>query len=225
MTRQIKDDVLREKLTPDFTIGCKRILVSNTYYPALQKNNCFLHDKNDGIEKFNIDGIYTTNGTHIKVDAVAFATGYDAITSMVSYEVVGKDGVRLSEQWSEYPRAYLGTSLPNFPNFFTITGPNTGIGHTSAIFVIESQLKYVMSCIDTLSDQNVRSIEPTKLAENVYTEMIHQEMDKTVWANGGCSSWYQNSAGKVIAMYPGFSFVYRQMCKRFKTNDHLIEEN
>nr|WP_136252194.1 NAD(P)/FAD-dependent oxidoreductase [Ningiella ruwaisensis] len=222
LKKQVKDEDLRQSLTPDFVIGCKRILMSNTYYPALQKDNVVFHDKTSGIKRINESGIETTKDEQLNVDIIAFATGYDAADSMISYKVIGRKDLSLDEQWKTFPRAYLGTSLPNFPNFFVVTGPNTGIGHTSAIFVIESQMRYIMQCIDiALSSENA-TIEPTEYAEDNYTRMVHDEMTKTVWHYGGCQSWYQNKSGKVIAMFPGFSFTYRQLCKSFKKHDHTI---
>jgi cation diffusion facilitator CzcD-associated flavoprotein CzcO len=223
LKKQVHDDSLRNKLTPDFTIGCKRIIISNTYYPALQKSNCELHDQQDTLLGFTEKGLSFADSGEVEADVVIFATGYNAADSMVSYDVTGRNNASLTEQWQDYPRAYLGTAIPNFPNFFVITGPNTGIGHTSAIFVIESQLKYVMRCIDILQDDNIKALEPTKEAESKYTAMVHDEMEKTVWKTGGCTSWYQNKHGKVIAMFPGFSFTFRKLCKRFVFAHHLIE--
>lgn len=222
LKRQVRDIRLRDKLTPNFIIGCKRILISDTYYPALQHKNCALHDKNDEIIAFTESGILLKASGQIDVDIVVFATGYDAQASMVSYPVTGKHHQSLSDYWKDYPRAYLGTTVPNFPNFFIVTGPNTGIGHTSAIYVIESQIKYIEHCIKLLKKREIKSIEPTEYAEQSYTDMIHREMQRTVWSYGGCKSWYQNKQGKVIAMFPGFSFVFRRLCKVFKASDHSI---
>ncbi|WP_229333574.1 NAD(P)/FAD-dependent oxidoreductase [Glaciecola sp. MH2013] len=222
LRKQVESPQLRAKLTPDFTIGCKRIIVSNTYYPALQKDNLRLFDASDAMLGFWEGGIEFAISGKVKADVVVFATGYDAADSMISYSVIGQHNIALSQQWKDYPRAYLGTTMPNFPNFFVVTGPNTGIGHTSAIFVIESQMKYISRCIDELQKETVTSIQPSAEAEMKYTNMVHAEMQRTVWKNGGCSSWYQNKQGKVIAMFPGFSFIYRSMCKRFKKSDHLI---
>ena len=221
LVNQVADLRLRELLTPEYKIGCKRILLSNSYYPALQKSNCNFHDKNDAIEAFFDDGVITKAGKKIDLDILVFATGYRAADSMVSSLVVGRSGTSLNEQWKEYPRAYLGTSMPNFPNFFVVTGPNTGIGHTSAIYVIESQMRYIKQAIEKVLAGPYQTIEPTEEAEENYSQMIHSEMDKTVWANGGCKSWYQNENGKVIAMFPGFSFSFRRMCKKWKDKDHI----
>ncbi len=225
LKQQVQDDELRNKLTPNFVIGCKRILISDNYYPALQKENCTLHDKNNNIMAFTESGLLLKNAGNIDLDIIVFATGYNALESMVSYPVTGRDNVKLHAQWKDYPRAYLGTAVPNFPNFFVVTGPNTGIGHTSAIYVIESQIKYISHCINLLRDKRITSVEPTASAENAYTEMVHREMKKTVWSYGGCKSWYQNKQGKVIAMFPGFSFVFRRLCSVFKESDHIIEHH
>lgn len=222
LNNQVKDEALREKLLPNFDLGCKRVIISSSYYPALQKQNCRLLDNEQGIESFTDTGITTKTGEHIELDAVVFATGYCPVDSLVSYPVVGKNGISLTSQWEPYPRVYLGTCMPNFPNFFVISGPNTAIGHTSAIFIIESQIKYIEQCLKALKNNNASSIEPTAEAEDKYTTSIHKSMENTVWQKGGCTSWYQNSAGKVIAMFPGFSFVFRNLCKRFKVDDHLF---
>jgi len=220
---QIGDDNLRQELTPDFTIGCKRVLLSNQYYPALQKSNCVLHTKEDGLTAFFEHGIETSKGHYVYADIVILATGYRASDSMVSYPVRGRNNIELNQQWEAFPRAYLGTSLPNFPNFFVVTGPNTGIGHTSAIYVIESQMRYILTCVNKILDKQCLSIEPTTEAEKRYTDKVHKDMQRTVWVTGGCNSWYQNDSGKVIAMFPGFSFVFRQLCKKWIKTDHLIK--
>jgi hypothetical protein len=110
--------------------------------------------------------------------------------------------------------------MPGFPNFFVVTGPNTGIGHTSVIFVIEAQMNYIMKSIDALKQAGKQAIEVKPEAEANYTQMIHEEMKQTVWKSGGCNSWYQSKSGHVIAMFPGFSFTYRQMANRFKPQHH-----
>lgn len=217
---QIADPKLRAAVTPDYTIGCKRIILSNTLYPAFCRDNVTLHTKASGIESIDETGINTTDGQHIDLDLIVYSTGYDATDGVISYPVLGTQGQSIQQAWAEFPRAYLGTTIPNFPNLFVITGPNTGIGHTSAIFVIESQLNYVMKAIQTTLAQGKQSIDVTAQAENDYTSMIHREMKKTVWKAGGCQSWYQSKSGHVIAMFPGFSFTYRQMANQFKPQHH-----
>lgn len=222
LARQVRDPVLRAKLTPDFTIGCKRIILSSTLYPALTRPNVTLHDKTDGIASINERGILTQGGQQLDLDLIVWSTGYDATDGVISYPVIGRTGEALSKVWEEFPRAYLGTAVPGFPNFFVLTGPNTGIGHTSALFIIESQMKYVLDSMRRLEGTGHESIEVRRDAEDRYTRMIHSEMDKTVWKAGGCRSWYQSKSGHVIAMFPGFSFTYRRLASHFQPGHHAF---
>ncbi|MBH3409150.1 NAD(P)/FAD-dependent oxidoreductase [Pseudomonas glycinae] len=222
LKHQVADPELRKKLTPDFTIGCKRVLVSSTYYPALTRPNVTLHSREQGIASLDETGIVTTGGQHIDVDLIVWSTGYDATDGVISYPVSGKNAVQLRDVWAQYPRAYLGTSLPDFPNLFIVTGPNTGIGHTSALFIIESQMNYILDCIRTVQAKGLRSIEVRREAERTYTQMIHREMERTVWKTGGCHSWYQSRSGHVIAMFPGFSFSYHRLTRALKPADHIL---
>jgi cation diffusion facilitator CzcD-associated flavoprotein CzcO len=220
--KQISDPVLRKAVTPDYTIGCKRIILSSTLYPALSRPNVQLHPKDDGIAEINERGILTANGQQIDLDLIVYSTGYDATDGVISYPVIGKGGRSVQDTWAEYPRAYLGTSLPGFPNLFVVTGPNTGIGHTSAIFVIEAQMEYIRRAIEAVQSRGAKAIEVKPEAEADYTDMIHREMKQTVWQSGGCNSWYKSKSGHVIAMFPGFSFTFRQMAKAFKPVHHLF---
>jgi cation diffusion facilitator CzcD-associated flavoprotein CzcO len=222
LEQQVSDAELRRKLLPDYTIGCKRIILSSTLYPALCRSNVTLRGRDQGIREITDTGIITTEGEEIEVDLIIYATGYDATDGAVSYPIIGRNGLSVGDFWHEYPHAYLGTAMPNFPNFFVVTGPNTGIGHTSALFIIESQMFYIMRCIEELRAKNARSIEVTAEAERDYTTMIHSEMKRTVWKTGGCKSWYQSKSGHVIAMFPGFSFTYRALTKSFKRKDHVV---
>ncbi|MDF1763715.1 MAG: NAD(P)/FAD-dependent oxidoreductase, partial [Oleibacter sp.] len=220
--KQIKDPVLREKVTPDYTIGCKRIILSNTLYPAFCRDNVTLHSKDDGIGEITETGIITSNGEKIDLDLIVYSTGYDATDGVVSYPVIGRNGATLADFWSEFPRAYLGTTIPECPNLFMVTGPNTGIGHTSAIFVIEAQMNYIMNSINKVDKGGAQTVEVKAQAEDKYTTLIHSEMKKTVWHHGGCSSWYKSKNGNVIAMFPGFSFTYYRWADKFRADDHVI---
>lgn len=219
---QVPDPVLRAQVTPDYTLGCKRVILSDTLYPALAAPNTTLHDRHDGIDHFDATGVVTASGEHLDLDVVVFSTGYDATDGLVAHDVRGRDGVRLADVWHDFPRAYLGTTVPGFPNFFVVTGPNTGIGHTSAIFVIESQMEYLVRAIGAVADTPGARIEVTAEAEEAYTSMIHREMEGTVWHDGGCTSWYQSRSGRVVAMFPGFSFSFRRLARRFRPEHHTI---
>ncbi|MEO6699245.1 MAG: NAD(P)/FAD-dependent oxidoreductase [Paraperlucidibaca sp.] len=218
--KQIADPELRAAVTPSYTIGCKRIILSNTLYPALCRDNVTLHTKNSGIAEITPIGIRTQDGEEVALDVIIYSTGYDATDGVISYPVIGKNKRTLKDFWAEFPRAYLGTCMPGFPNFFVVTGPNTGIGHTSAIFVIEAQMNYIMSSIAALKKSGNETLEVKADAEAKYTQMIHREMEPTVWKSGGCNSWYQSKSGHVIAMFPGFSFTFRRLANRFRADHH-----
>lgn len=220
LKKSFKDESIREKLTPDFTIGCKRILLSNTLYPAYCRDNVNLLFKDQGIKEITPKGISTMDGQEIDLDLIVYSTGFDVQNSMISYPVIGKNNSALSEVWADFPRAYLGSAVPNFPNYFIITGPNTGIGHTSAIFVIEAQMNYIIDSIERTLQSEYKSIEVLAEAEEEYTKMVHREMEKTVWNNGGCQSWYKGASGKVTAMFPGFTFTYQRLAKNFRQDHH-----
>jgi cation diffusion facilitator CzcD-associated flavoprotein CzcO len=222
LKKQVPDPALREKRTPDFTIGCTRVRLSSTLYPAVSRPQDSVHDKQDGIAEINAAGILTTTSKQLDVDLIVWSTGYDATDGMISYPVIGRGSKRLADVWSEYPRAYLGTTIPGFPNLFVVTGPNTGIGHTSAIFIIESQMKYITDSVKQLDKLGKQAVEVRAKAEDKYTQMVHSEMEKTVWKSGGCTSWYQSKSGHVVAMFPGFSFTFRRLASRFKSKDHLF---
>ncbi len=222
LKRQVPDEAMRAKLTPDYTIGCKRIILSDTLYPALTRETTQFHDKSDAIERITEQGILTRQGQHIPLDLIVYSTGFDATDGLISYPVHGRNGVALRDKWQTFPRAYLGTTVPHFPNLFIVTGPNTGIGHTSALFIIESQMHYIMNCIERVRAGDRRTIEVKADAEARYTGHIHSQMEHTVWKSGGCNSWYQSKSGHVIAMFPGFSFTYRRWARNFRAADHQL---
>jgi cation diffusion facilitator CzcD-associated flavoprotein CzcO len=222
LAKQVPDPALRAKLTPDYTIGCKRIILSNALYPALGAPNVTVHDRGDGIDHIDATGIVTASAEHLDLDVIVWSTGYDATDGVISYPVVGREGQTLADRWSQYPRAYLGTTIPGFPNLFVVTGPNTGIGHTSAIFLIEAQMQYIGRAIDAVLRSGAAAIEVRAAAEDRYTTWVHSEMEQTVWKAGGCNSWYQSRDGHVIAMFPGFSFTFRRLASDFKPADHVV---
>ena len=220
--KQIADPELRKKVTPDFTIGCKRVILSDTLYPAYCRDNVSLFSKENGIKEITEKGITSQDGTEHELDLIIYSTGYDATDGVISYPVIGKNGDTLQDYWKDFPRAYMGTTVPGFPNLFIVTGPNTGIGHTSAIFVIEAQMNYIMSALKQTQNKSSTTIEVSGDAEERYTQHIHKEMERTVWQRGGCNSWYKSKSGKVIAMFPGFSFTYRRWTRNFRTKDHTF---
>lgn len=222
LNKQVEDPELRRKLTPDYTIGCKQIVISNTYYPALCRDNVTLLDKEHPIKEITEKGIKTGDGTEHEFDLIVYATGFDATDGVIPFEVKGRSGTKLTEAWSDFPRAYLGTSVPGFPNLYVTTGPNTGSAHTSALYLMESQMYYIMNSLKAMKDGGYQSVEVTPSAEQAYTDKVHEEMTRTVWHHGGCTSWHESVSGKVTVIYPGFSFNFRRMAKRFKKGDHVF---
>ncbi len=220
LARQMPNPEMRRRLTPDYALGCKRVVISSELYPALGKTNVTLHT--EGIARLDESGIITAAGQHIELDLIVWATGFNATDNPIPYGITGKNGRLLSDVWQPWPRAYLGTSMPGFPNLFVLAGPNTGTGHTSALFMLEAQMHYIMGCLRAVNDQGMRSIEVRADAEETYTSMIHREMTRTVWYWGGCRSWYQNSSGKVVAMFPGFSCSFYWLTRRMKPGDHIL---
>lgn len=220
LAKQVPNPELRAKLTPDYLIGCKRVLLSNTVYPALGRDNVTLHDQTEAIREITPTGITTQKGEQVDLDAIIYATGFRATDGSIPYPLTGRNERSLQEAWLPFPRAYLGTAMPDFPNFFLVTGPNTGIGHTSALFIIECQMQYIGASIEAAKDGG--SVEVTAEAEEAYTTMVHSQMEHTVWNAGGCKSWYKSASGHVIAMFPGFSFSFRRLTGRFKPSDHRI---
>jgi len=218
--KQIKDPALRAKLTPDYTIGCKRILISNDYYPALAQAN--VEVITDNIAEVRANSVVDANGVERKVDAIIYGTGFKAQDPMPRGTVFGRGGVDLLDAWKSGPEAYLGLSVAGFPNFFMLVGPNTGLGHNSMVFMIESQVAYVMDALKTMRVQKLRAVDVRSDAQVTFNKGIQGALSKTVWTSG-CKSWYVDANGKNTTLWPGFTFVYRAKTKAFKPGQYELE--
>ena len=218
--RQVKDPELRKKLTPDYVIGCKRILISNDYYPALTRPN--VEVVTDGIREITRDGVVTTDGRERKVEAIIFGTGFDIHDYVGGMNIIGRGGVDLAAQWRTNPEAYLGTMAAGFPNLFTLVGPNTGLGHNSIIFMIECQVRLVMSCLRAMRQRDVVLLEPRVEVVRAYNDELQRRLAGTVWMSG-CKSWYQNAAGKNTTLWPGFTVEYAARTRRLNAADYLMQ--
>jgi len=223
LKKRIKDSEFRKQLTPDYTIGCKRILLCSDYYPSLTKDNVRLLDKTVGIKQFNERGIETIQGEKLEFDLVVFATGFHASENNIPFPIIGRDGRSLEEEWDNGAHAFLGVTVPGFPNFYIVPGPNSGIGHTSQIFMIECQLDYVRELLKAKKERGLKSIEVKREVEEEYNQKIQADLAKTVWQTGGCESWYQREDGKNTTLYPRFTWQYRRDCQAAKLEDHLLE--
>lgn len=215
--KYIKDEKLREKMTPKYEMGCKRILMSNDYYQAVARD--YVDVISDGIVSVDEHGIQTNDGKYRPVDVIIFCTGFHASENILQYEVYGKDGQGLNQSWSDGPAAYLGTTVPDFPNLFILMGPNTGLGHNSMIYMIESQINYIIESMKYIKRKKVHAIEVRKDVYDRYNEAIQKRLQNTIWKSG-CQSWYLTKSGKNTTLWPGFTFEFRARTKFFNPGDY-----
>ncbi|HKP60571.1 MAG TPA: NAD(P)/FAD-dependent oxidoreductase [Polyangiales bacterium] len=214
LKQQVRDPALRARLTPDYAFGCKRVLLSNDYYPALQREN--VEVVTSGIERLSARGIVSKDGVERPLDAVIYATGFQVGDfTAAPFEIRGTNGEDLRETWRDGAEAYLGASIAGFPNLFLITGPNTGLGHNSMVLMIEAHIQYIASAIQTMREQNLATVDVKREVQNGFNRRLHARMAKTIWTTGGCKSWYQTSAGKVVALWPGSTFDFRKRTAQF----------
>ena len=218
--KQVKDPELRAKLTPDYTIGCKRILISNDFYPALDQPNSGV--VTEPIQEIRARSIVTADGTEREVDTIVFATGFQATPPPIAERVRGRAGRRLVDEWRENGmQGYRGTTMAGFPNLFFLVGPNTGLGHTSMVHVIESQIQYVRSALQTMQAQGLASVEPRPQAQERWNAGLQQRLAGSVWNTGGCASWYLDDAGRNTTLWPGFTFELRAKLRQFDVASYV----
>ncbi len=220
LKKSVPDETLREKLTPKYVMGCKRVLISNNYYPALIRSN--VEVITDPIQEINNTGILTKDGKQRNIDALIIATGFQAAENVMRFELKGRNGIDMNEVWSNGAEAYLGTFVSGFPNFFLVVGPNTGLGHSSMILMIEAQVNLVIESIKALKQKNARFIDLKRDALIEYNHDIQQKLSKTVWQNGGCVSWYQMKNGKNVTLWPGFTFTFMKRTKKFEEEKYEV---
>jgi cyclohexanone monooxygenase len=219
--RAIADPELRATVTPHFRIGCKRILISNDYYPALARDNVDV--VTDPIARVTASGVVTADGVEHEVDVLVVATGFYTTEQPIADHVKGRDGRTLADAWREAGMAaYKGTTIHGFPNLFQIVGPNTGLGHSSMVFVIESQVAYIVDALRTMADRRLRTVEPTAAAQQAWTEDVHRRMARTVWSTGGCASWYVDAHGRNTTLWPRATFRFRQLLRRFDVEQYDV---
>jgi len=211
--RHVPDPELRRKVTPSYTIGCKRVLISNDYYPALMQPNVEL--VTDGIAEVRPHAIVTADGTEHEVDTIIFGTGFHVTDPPAAEVVRGRDGRTLAETWDGSMQAHRGTTIAGFPNLFFLVGPNTGLGHNSIVFMIESQLNYVPDALRTMDARGAASVDVRPEAQAAFNERIQAQLRKTVWNSGGCSSWYLDRNGRNSTLWPGFTWPFRRLLRHF----------
>jgi cation diffusion facilitator CzcD-associated flavoprotein CzcO len=211
---------LRERLTPDYRMGCKRILLSNDFFPAMDRANVEL--VTERIEEIRPDAIAAADGAERQVDCVIFATGFAAADFLVPMKVTGAGGQDLRQSWQGGAEAYLGTTVAGFPNFFMLYGPNTNLAHNSIVFMIESQIRHVMACLDRLERGGARSIEVKKDIQCSFNARIQRRLQNSIWSKG-CTSWYLTAAGKNTTNWPGYSFTFRLRTRAPNWDDYAVQ--
>ena len=219
---QVPNLALRAKLTPNYTMGCKRVLISNDYYPALGRDN--VEVVTAGVREIGPRGVISADGVEHDADTIIFGTGFHVTDVPIAKHVHGRNGKLLADAWHETMTAYLGTSVAGFPNLFLLLGPNTGLGHNSVVLMIEAQLKQVLKALDHLRRSGLDTIEPSEHAQRAFVERVDAKMRPTVWMQGGCRSWYVDASGRNSTLWPGFVPSFRRLLGRFRPEAYVMSK-
>ncbi len=216
--RQVADPQLRAKLIPDYRLGCKRVLGSNTWYPALTQDNVDVVAA--GIAQVTPDGIVDADGTHHPADTIIFGTGFHVSDVPVSHRIRGRGGELLADRWQGSPKAHLGMGVTGYPNLFMLLGPNTGLGHNSVLLMIEAQIAYLRRALRYRREYGLGTLEPTAEAQAAYIAAVDRGTEGSVWTAGGCLSWYVDATGRNSTLWPGSVRAYQRRLSRFEIGDY-----
>jgi cation diffusion facilitator CzcD-associated flavoprotein CzcO len=213
MRKQIRDPELREKLTPGYSIGCKRILPTNEWYPALAQPN--VEVITEGITEIRPHSVVAADGSEREVDTIIFGTGFHVTDVPIADRIEGRDGRTLAETWQGSMQAYKGTTVAGFPNLFFLVGPNTGLGHTSIVFMIESQIAYVLDALRAMRRRGAEVLEVRREVQAAYNAELDRMTEGTVWVTGGCTSYYIDRNGHNSALWPTYTWPFRRRLREF----------
>ena len=207
LKNKIPDPELRAKLTPDYKLGCKRVLQSNTYYETYLRDDVTL--STDGVREIVADGVIDGNGVKHDADVIIYGTGFHVIDAFDYLDIKGRDGLDLATQFRENGvETYMGMTIHRFPNLFFMLGPNTALGHNSVVFMIEQQTKYIVNMLEEMDQRDAVAADATKEAQDEFNAEIQRLVEKGIWTQGGCTSWYLDSHGKNRTIWPKFTFQY-----------------
>lgn len=213
----VPDPALRQRLTPNYRFGCKRVLVSSDWYPMLQRPNVRLVD--ESVERVGLEGIITRDGVQHPFDVIVWATGYEVNLAAAPYEVIGRRGLSLKERFRQGGEAYLGVNTAGFPNFHFLVGPFTGPGHQSVLAYAEAQIDYVVQIVQHRRRRGLRWLDVRRDREAAFVRQMHRRSEYTVWTSG-CASWYLSEDGRNHALFPGTNIEYRLRLFRFDPADY-----
>lgn len=219
--KTIKDPGVRKAVTPRYAMGCKRILLSSDYYPALNRSNVNL--VTSGVGEVRDNSIVTSDGQEHEVDAIIYGTGFHTTDAFEHLNIVGRDGRKLQDAWRDGMNAHLGMTVSGFPNLFFLLGPNTGLGHNSVVFMIECQIDYVMSCLRPIIRGDIDQVDVRQSTQDAFNADIQHRLGDAVWSEGGCQSWYLDANGVNRTLWPGFTFSYWRATRTAKPSDFEIK--
>lgn len=216
LNREVQDPVLKETLTPDFPVGCKRILISDDYYQALCRDNVSVIT--DPIETINADSVKTKDGQYHRADIMIFGTGFKTTGFLAPMEITGTGGKLLQDIWQDGAEAYRGTTVTGFPNLFILYGPNTNLGHNSIIFMVERQAEYLMKLIKEMKRQGAQSVNVRKDVMDRYNIQVQEQLKNSVW-DADCGNWYKTDSGKITNNWPSWTVAYWRMMRHADFDD------
>ncbi|CAN5508542.1 NAD(P)/FAD-dependent oxidoreductase [soil metagenome] len=221
LSSQVADPELRRKLTPAYTIGCKRILVSNDFYPSLTEDNVEL--LTEGLAEVRGNVVVGTDGSEREVDTIILGTGFQ-VTDFPGMKVIrGRSGQSLADHWDGSPSAHRSTTVSGFPNLFVIGGPNVGVGHTSAVEMFEHQFAYILDALETIGRERIASVDVRPEVQQAFTAEVDRKMAGTVWMQGGCNSWYVDRKGRNSALWPDWTMEHARQTERFDLAEYDFE--
>jgi cation diffusion facilitator CzcD-associated flavoprotein CzcO len=219
LERAVRDPALRARLTPAYTMGCKRVLLSDDYYPAVARPN--VEVVTTGLAAVRARAIVDGAGVEREADAIIFATGFRPTDPPLAPCVAGRGGRTLAQAWEGRPRAHLGTTVAGFPNLFLLLGPNTGVGHTSVVYMMEAQVEHLVGAMRYMRARGVDAVEPRADVQEAYVAEVERRSRGTVWTAGGCRSWYLDRTGHSSAIWPDFTWRYARRVARFRPEEYV----